>query len=204
MASASNVAQAIAEIKETGSSLMEEGARPDRERKRKRKRKGQFPSFNEVDTNVFNPEEYHAEELVESVVASTIDITAERGQIQKVTASTVRAIEVQRQWLDNIDYQREDHIRACQLLNIADETIPRMKSMLRSLTLKFWQPVCIAALIDMMEIDFMKGAILSDSVGLGKTWEALGVILHVSSLVAIVERFPRLTYTDLREVHQPS
>lgn len=160
MASAPNVAQATAEIKE-------------------------------VDTNVFDPEEYHAGELVESVVANTIDITAERGQIQRVSASTVRAIEAQRQWLDNIDYQRKDHISACQLLNIADETIPRMKSMLTSATLKFWQPVCIAALIDMMEIDFMKGAILADSVGLGKAWEALGVILYVSSLVAIVEHFPR-------------
>ncbi|KAI9931086.1 hypothetical protein MW887_010743 [Aspergillus wentii] len=70
--------------------------------------------------------------------------------------------------------------------------------------LKFWQPVAIAAIIEIRDKTYLSGAVLGDPVGLGKTWEAVGVILHVSN----PSPRKRLSQTDhiqdLGEIQRPS
>ena len=55
-----------------------------------------------------------------------------------------------------------------------------MSSMNRTATFKHWQPVAIAAMHEILRRDYLHGVVLGDTVGLGKTWEAVGFLLHVS------------------------
>lgn len=55
-----------------------------------------------------------------------------------------------------------------------------MSSMIRTATFKHWQPVAIAAMHEILQRDYLHGVVLGDTVGLGKTWEAVGFLLHVS------------------------
>ncbi|KAM5448074.1 hypothetical protein MaudCBS49596_005660, partial [Microsporum audouinii] len=94
------------------------------------------------------------------------------------TDHSIKQFEVQQQWLDNLNYQRENVKEACRFLNIPVMTIPRMWGMRSGFTFKFWQPVAIWALWRFRMDKHLNGAILADLVGLGKTWVVIGYLLH--------------------------
>lgn len=82
-------------------------------------------------------------------------------------------------WLNNKDYQRDNHLEACQSLGIVNPANPRLEGMHVSATLFSWQPVATAALL-MFENGPLSGGILADDVGLGKTYEILALLQYVS------------------------
>ncbi|KAL3453853.1 hypothetical protein BJX65DRAFT_78800 [Aspergillus insuetus] len=86
-------------------------------------------------------------------------------------------------WLDNVDFQRDNHVEACHALGITNPERPKIRGMNPSATLKPWQPVAIHAITQFMQNPMLKGCILADGVGVGKTWETIGLILHVSLLI---------------------
>lgn len=53
-------------------------------------------------------------------------------------------------WLDVQEYQFDNHEEACVNLGIVDQANPRMKGMQRGQELKFWQPVCINCVAEMV------------------------------------------------------
>ncbi|QRD85753.1 hypothetical protein F9C07_2104639 [Aspergillus flavus] len=68
------------------------------------------------------------------------------------------------------EFSRKDHDVACSMLGIENSDLCRIKGMRRSASLKFWQP----ALVWAWEFNRrLQSCILVDSVGLGKTWEAV-------------------------------
>jgi hypothetical protein len=71
--------------------------------------------------------------------------------------------------LDNTDFQRENHAEACQALGITNPERPKIQGMNPSAILKPWQPVAIHAITQFMKNPLLKGCILADGVGLGKT-----------------------------------
>ncbi|PWY91735.1 hypothetical protein BO94DRAFT_533191 [Aspergillus sclerotioniger CBS 115572] len=95
------------------------------------------------------------------------------------TEKSLEFFREQQRFMDNQDYQREDHRDARRILNIANPRVPRMRSMNRSAVLKFWQPVAIARILEIHQSPYLRGAILGDSVGLGKTCETIAVILKI-------------------------
>lgn len=82
--------------------------------------------------------------------------------------------------MDNLVYQRDNVEEACTALRIPSSKSPRLSSMVRSATLTFWQPPAIARLVEISGMPFIRGACLGDSMGLGKTWEAISFMLKVS------------------------
>jgi len=89
----------------------------------------------------------------------------------------------QQKWFDNTLYQRQDIPEACVMLEIpwnGEKTVYRMSGMTLSKALQYWQPPAIKALIDFLQKRLMKGCILADVVGLGKTWVVICFLLHVS------------------------
>ena len=53
--------------------------------------------------------------------------------------------------------------------------------MQHNVTLHFWQPVAIHAICEMTQNRLLKGGILADAVGLGKTWTSAAFLLSVSA-----------------------
>ncbi|KAM5480548.1 hypothetical protein McanMca71_002413 [Microsporum canis] len=88
----------------------------------------------------------------------------------------LRTFTEQQKWLDNTLFQREDYIESCNALGISSSK-PRVVGMRRSVLLKVWQPLAIQALLEFETKAYLRGAILADGVGLGKTWEAIGFFL---------------------------
>lgn len=56
----------------------------------------------------------------------------------------------------------------------------------------FWQPVCINRIMEIMTLGLVLVAIIADVVGVGKTWEAVGFLLHVNTLSEPSERLSQL------------
>ena len=50
---------------------------------------------------------------------------------------------------------------------------------------QFWQVVAVKAILDFMKDDHIRGCILADVVGLGKTWVVVGYMLWVSVATTI-------------------
>lgn len=88
-------------------------------------------------------------------------------------------------WLNNVEYQRDNHYQACQRLGITNPARPRLEGMYESVMLKFWQPIAAAALLE-FENGPLHGGILADDVGLGKTYEVLAFLQYVSFRVAFM------------------
>ena len=93
----------------------------------------------------------------------------------------------QQQFFDNVAFQREDTEDACKLLKIPwhgeNDTIFRMPGMSLATQLTFWQPVAIKFIIDATLNDNLRGCVLADVMGLGKTWVTIGLLLWVSASV---------------------
>ncbi|KAE8357873.1 P-loop containing nucleoside triphosphate hydrolase protein [Aspergillus caelatus] len=145
----------------------------------KRELKAKYRAFDPMTTDIFNPEHYNVQEEIEYAHIAEISTAS---TVMRPTEEGLRQMEKQRQWFDNKEYQRENHEEACQRLNIPASSHPRLPNMHAGAMLKYWQPVAINALAEMKASGHVKGAILGDSVGLGKTWEAVGFLMHQYAL----------------------
>ncbi|KAF7586087.1 hypothetical protein BBP40_009595 [Aspergillus hancockii] len=117
-------------------------------------KKKKYRAGEEFKTDIFDPQKYQE------------DLEIEYAQCEEIKA-----------WFDNRNYQRENHEDACKMLGILSTEYPRLPAMQRGTILKFWQPVMIWRLMEIKVSGYLKGAIIADSVGLGKTWEAIGFLL---------------------------
>lgn len=91
---------------------------------------------------------------------------------------------------DNKAYQREDHIKACEVLGIQNPDALKISHMNQSVSFKYWQLVAIAGIANIHQQDYLQGAMLGDTISLGKTWEAISLLLHVSYLTPSKKAFP--------------
>ncbi|GAB1199547.1 hypothetical protein APSETT444_008897 [Aspergillus pseudonomiae] len=140
---------------------------------------GLYPSVNSQ-TDHFDPMKIEKTADLEASMAAEIDTSDfESSMLITPTEESLEQFEQHRKMLDNPEYQIDNHEEACQILKIANPRVPRMRSMNRSAVLKFWQPVAIARLLDIRANTMVRGAILGDSVGLGKTWEAIALMLKI-------------------------
>ncbi|RAL01276.1 putative DNA repair helicase rad5,16 [Aspergillus ibericus CBS 121593] len=137
-------------------------------------------SLHEYARDIYDPLKYVETADLEASMAAEAD-TSEFASSDTIipTEESLKFFREQQGFLDNLDYQREDHKLACQVLRIENPRVPRMRSMNRSAVLKFWQPVAIARILEIRQIPFLRGAILGDSVGLGKTWETIAIMLKI-------------------------
>ena len=97
------------------------------------------------------------------------------------TEETAAEFERVQEMFDNRAYQRENIEEAARNLNIQNIDMPRMPGMLRNSVFKQWQPVGINAIRAFRSTrpSRLRGCVLADGVGLGKTWITLGYILSV-------------------------
>lgn len=96
-------------------------------------------------------------------------------QFQDITLEEKSIFEDQEKWLDNIKLQREDQDEAYTGLEITDRGRPHIAGMSHRTILKFWQVTAIWALYK-FHTGQLKGGVLADAVGLGKTIVALGLL----------------------------
>ena len=100
-------------------------------------------------------------------------------RLHEIAEEEITKYREEERWIGNKDLQREDHVGACEELGIRNPNIPRLPGMLLSAKFQFWQPVAVKALKDFEEGD-LRGGILADEVGIGKTWEVIGLEQYVS------------------------
>jgi len=80
-------------------------------------------------------------------------------------------------WIDNKAYQPQNHAEACKNLGIENPEQPHMQGFLPSIILDRHQPTAINALAD-FEDSYVGAALNAEEVGLGKTIETIGLLLH--------------------------
>lgn len=115
----------------------------------------------------------------------TEDLEQDMIQYEPYTEEYENQFNEQQRWLDSIDYQRQDLEAACRVMQIewkGDDTIYRMPGMALSAQFTYWQVVGIKAVLDFMGDKNSRGCILSDVVGLGKTFILVGFMLWVSAM----------------------
>lgn len=134
--------------------------------------------------NVFDASKYQTNDDIPNAITGDSISSASGTTIRPTIDSLIQRQERQK-WLENLSYQRENHEQACQTLEIPNTALPRIKGVSRSVLLKFWQPVAIAALLQMYQKPCLRGAILADAMGLGKTWETIGFVLRVSRVSCV-------------------
>jgi SNF2 family DNA or RNA helicase len=80
-------------------------------------------------------------------------------------------------WLQNQDYERDNHAEAYATRNIRNPEVPHMVGMFPSAQLRHYQPTGIAPLVafENLEVD---ESVLSDEVGTRKTYVVIGLMLH--------------------------
>ncbi|KAL1643463.1 hypothetical protein SLS58_004822 [Diplodia intermedia] len=118
------------------------------------------------------------------------DINAPIHEISEAEIEKYREAE---SYLDNLDYERQGRIQACQALGIANPDKPRIPGMRLSATLEPWQPAGIKALVDFEEGP-LSGGILADLVGFGKTWELVGLLQFTDEIQRITDDFQIKVY----------
>ncbi|EEQ31909.1 hypothetical protein McanMca71_007218 [Microsporum canis] len=97
--------------------------------------------------------------------------------LRELTDSDIKQYREQEKWIDNQDLQRQGHGEACSALGIPNPDIPRLPGMPVSAKFEFWQPLAVKALKEFEE-GYLRGGILADEVGIGKTFEAIGLEQH--------------------------
>ena len=141
-----------------------------------------------LNNNVFESTAYQAAENLQW----SFDIGADvEDHLIQPTVDDYERIAMHEKWLDAEEYQFDNEDEACANLDI-NKSNPRLKGMLRCTALKFWQPVCINRVVEIMLAGLVLGAIIADVVGVGKTWEAVGFLLHVSTMSEHCERLLQL------------
>ncbi|KAH0537331.1 hypothetical protein FGG08_005847 [Glutinoglossum americanum] len=96
-------------------------------------------------------------------------------QFQDITAKEKLTFLQQEAWLDNTRLQRENEDEAFAGLGISSRERPRVSGMNKRTILKFWQVVAIWAIYKFHK-GYLKGGVLADAVGLGKTIVVLSLI----------------------------
>jgi hypothetical protein len=129
--------------------------------------------------STFDGSKYADASELESELSGHIDTRDFKSGIIVPTEESLEQFRLHQKVFDNLLYQRENHREACVMLNIKNPEKPRMRSMNRGALLQFWQPTAIAGLLEVQAKGNLRGAVLGDTVGLGKTWEAVGFILKV-------------------------
>lgn len=109
------------------------------------------------------------------------DNTALELTLDDITEEEISNFRTMEGWLENSECERDGLAEHCKMLNIANVDKPYITGMSPTLTLKFWQPIAVAFIL-IKEDTFTKGCIISDQVGLGKTFEALAAVLMVRFL----------------------
>lgn len=79
----------------------------------------------------------------------------------------------------NPDLERDNYIESCKFLRIKNYDKPTLKGMLLNQSLQAWQVVAIKFIFDCIE-EGLRGCVIADVVGTGKTWEVGGYLLAVS------------------------
>jgi hypothetical protein len=82
--------------------------------------------------------------------------------------------------MNNAKYQRDNIAESMRNLRIKDRRKPRLYRQSLSTPLRWWQVVGINAIVDARKHGQMRGVMLADIVGLGKTFQLAGYMLHVS------------------------
>jgi hypothetical protein len=98
-------------------------------------------------------------------------------KLREITEEEKELYRRQVQWLQNSEYERDNHDEACRILNIRNPERPHTEGMFLSAELRHYQPTGIAALSE-FETSEVGGGVLADEVGTGKTFVATGHILH--------------------------
>lgn len=138
----------------------------------------------------------HAESAQEAIVQMAAVGAQDGEEFAKVTSriipteASVAAFDKQQGWFNNREYQRENHLEACRLLGIENPDVPKLKGMRAGIKLYFWQPVAMNGLLEMARDKLLRGALLADAVGLGKTWITVGFLMAVCNLNRCVPRKP--------------
>jgi hypothetical protein len=96
-------------------------------------------------------------------------------QFQDITQTERLAFSQQELWLDNTRLQRENEDEAYSGLGISNRVRPHILGMNRNTILKFWQVVAVWAVYKFHN-GYLKGGVLADAVGLGKTIVVLSLI----------------------------
>jgi SNF2 family DNA or RNA helicase len=96
-------------------------------------------------------------------------------QFLDVTEKEKKIFEAQEKWLDNTKLQREDEEETYIGLGINSRSRPHIEGMSRTTILKFWQVVAIWGL-HKFHLGWLKGGLLADAVGLGKT---IVILAHI-------------------------
>lgn len=99
---------------------------------------------------------------------------------REITQEEKDAYREQAQWLDNKEYQRDDHRGACTRLGIENPDRPRIDGLYPAQTFEFYQPTAIDALVT-FENSEIRGGLLADDMGIGKTVEVIGLMLYRSN-----------------------
>ena len=146
-----------------------------------------FPGLkkSQVRTETFESSYYANAADLESSYTGEIDSTKESSHVIIPTEESIARLQDLKKIINNKDYQCDDHKQACHFLGIQSPAVPCLLYMNHAAILKHWQPVVIAGIVRMREVDYLQGAILGDHMGLGKTWGAVGVLLYVSWLILL-------------------
>ncbi|KAI9869098.1 MAG: hypothetical protein M1813_002922 [Trichoglossum hirsutum] len=96
-------------------------------------------------------------------------------QFQDITSKEKAIFEEQELWLDNVKLQLENEDEAYTGLDIHNRTRPHISGMNPNTILKFWQVVAVWGLYQFHR-GYLKGGVLADAVGLGKTIVVLSLI----------------------------
>ena len=83
--------------------------------------------------------------------------------------------------MDNPAYQRFDYAGVIRRLYIQSGRFPRIPGMHLNITLKWWQVVGVDGIINIKAKGLIRGCVLTDKVGLGKTYKIAGTMLVVSA-----------------------
>lgn len=100
--------------------------------------------------------------------------------ILQITAEQIAAFREHTQCMDNPAYQPQNHEEACRELGIPNPEQPRMDGLLDNLKFEYHQPTAICALTR-FEDSCVEGGLLAEDVGLGKSVEMIGHLLHRSN-----------------------
>ena len=104
-------------------------------------------------------------------------------EYQEWTAETAEDYDESQRRLDNPSYQRQDLEQSCRELEIPwdeSDTVFRMPGMSLSQQMQFWQPRAVHAIAQFEWNPLLRGCILADVMGIGKTWIKVCYILYVS------------------------
>jgi SNF2 family DNA or RNA helicase len=96
--------------------------------------------------------------------------------VRDITQDEIKKYREQTKWINNPDFQPQDHEEACRVLGIANPDVPRMEGLFGHITLDIHQPTRIHSLYKFEEF-CVGGGLLVDDVGLGKTIQLVGLLL---------------------------